>query len=198
MVLDPAPKPKRRTYTAEYRARVLAEYEAAPLGVKSAVLRREGLYQTLVAEWAKTRDAAAAGRTYRRDRKPRFQLHRPRYRGRWGCPSAVNASARLRVDFAVQRSADIGSPRVAGSTGTSSAAAKPGSATVAALRPPPGRRDRPAASSEAASNSATPRVTVDCACHRGLRHPTMHGPTHEPRYPTTTGAAAPREPATNP
>ncbi len=30
MVLDPAPKPKRRTYTAEYRARVLAEYEAAP------------------------------------------------------------------------------------------------------------------------------------------------------------------------
>ncbi len=64
MVLDPAPKPKRRTYTAEYRARVLAEYEAAPLGVKSAVLRREGLYQTLVAEWAKARDAAAAGRTW--------------------------------------------------------------------------------------------------------------------------------------
>ncbi len=71
MVLDPAPKPKRRTYTAEYRARVLAEYEAAPLGEKSAVLRREGLDQTLVAEWAKVRDATAAGRTYRRDRKPR-------------------------------------------------------------------------------------------------------------------------------
>ncbi len=70
-MLDPAPKPKRRTYTAEYRARVLAEYEAAPLGEKTAVLRREGLYQTLVAEWAKARDATAAGRTYRRDRKPR-------------------------------------------------------------------------------------------------------------------------------
>lgn len=70
-VLDPAPKPKRRTYTAEYRARVLAEYEAAPYGEKSAVLRREGLYQTLVAEWAKARDATAAGTTYRRDRKPR-------------------------------------------------------------------------------------------------------------------------------
>ncbi len=52
--LDPAPKPKRRTYAAEYRARVLAEYEAAPLGVKSAVLRREGLDQSLVAEWAKS------------------------------------------------------------------------------------------------------------------------------------------------
>lgn len=70
-VVDPAPKPVRRTYTAEYRARVLAEYEAAPHGEKSAVLRREGIYQTLVAEWAKARDAQAAGRTYRRDRKPR-------------------------------------------------------------------------------------------------------------------------------
>ncbi len=35
------------------------------------MLRREGLYQSLVAEWAKARDARAAGRTYRRDRKPR-------------------------------------------------------------------------------------------------------------------------------
>lgn len=69
--VDPAPKPTRRTYTAEYRARVLAEYEAAPRGEKSAVLRREGIYQTLVAEWAKARDAAAAGQTYRRVRKSR-------------------------------------------------------------------------------------------------------------------------------
>lgn len=69
--VDPAPKPVRRTYTAEYRARVLAEYEAAPHGEKSAVLRREGIYQTLVAEWAKARDAAAAGQTYRRERKSR-------------------------------------------------------------------------------------------------------------------------------
>lgn len=64
-------RPARRTYTAEYRARVLAEYEAAPNGQKAAVLRREGIYQTLVAEWAKARDAEAAGITYRRKRKPR-------------------------------------------------------------------------------------------------------------------------------
>lgn len=69
--VDPALKPIRRTYTAEYRARILAEYEAAPHGEKSAVLRREGIYQTLVAEWAKARDAAAAGQTYRRVRKSR-------------------------------------------------------------------------------------------------------------------------------
>ena len=68
---DPAAKPVRRTYTAQYRARVLAEYEAAEHGQKSAVLRREGLYQTLVAEWAKARDAEAAGQTYRRVRKSR-------------------------------------------------------------------------------------------------------------------------------
>src|SRR5665811_1646083 len=56
--VDPAPKPTRRSFTAEYRAKVLAEYEAAPHGEKSAVLRREGIHQTQVAEWAKARDAA--------------------------------------------------------------------------------------------------------------------------------------------
>lgn len=71
LVSDPGALPMRRTYPAEYRARVLAEYEAAPHGQKSAVLRREGLYQTLVAEWAKARDAEAAGLTYRRVRKSR-------------------------------------------------------------------------------------------------------------------------------
>lgn len=35
------------------------------------MLRREGIYQTQVAEWAKARDAAAEGRPYRRDRAPR-------------------------------------------------------------------------------------------------------------------------------
>lgn len=68
--VDPAPRPARRSFTAEYRARVLAEYEAAAHGEKSAVLRREGIYQTQVAEWAKARDAAAEGRPYRRDRTP--------------------------------------------------------------------------------------------------------------------------------
>ncbi len=69
--VDPAGRPVRRTYPAEYRARVLAEYEAAAHGEKSAVLRREGIYQTLVSEWAKARDAQAVGQTYRRVRKPR-------------------------------------------------------------------------------------------------------------------------------
>ena len=43
---DPAARPVRRTFTAEYRAHLVAEYEAAPHGQKSAVLRREGLYHS--------------------------------------------------------------------------------------------------------------------------------------------------------
>ena len=69
--VEAAARPVRRAYPAEYRARVLPEYEAAPHGEKSAVLQREGIYQTLVAECAKARDADALGQTYRRVRKSR-------------------------------------------------------------------------------------------------------------------------------
>ncbi|MET3803990.1 transposase-like protein [Nakamurella sp. UYEF19] len=58
---NPAPNPVRRTFTAEYRARVVAEYEAAPHGEKAGVLRREGLYQSQVRDWKAERDARAAG-----------------------------------------------------------------------------------------------------------------------------------------
>jgi transposase-like protein len=59
--VDPAARPFRRSFTAEYRARVVAEYEAAPPGQKGAVLRREGLYQSQVRRWATARDALARG-----------------------------------------------------------------------------------------------------------------------------------------
>lgn len=64
--LDPSARPFRRTFTAEYRARVVAEYEAAPHGEKSAVLRREGLYQSQVRRWAEARDALARETSLRR------------------------------------------------------------------------------------------------------------------------------------
>lgn len=54
---DPAPRPLRRTFTAAYRAQLVAEYEAAPHGQKSAVARREGLYQSTIREWTQARDA---------------------------------------------------------------------------------------------------------------------------------------------
>jgi len=61
VVVDPAARPVRRSFTAAYRARVVAEYEAAPHGSKAAVLRREGLYQSQIREWTLARDALARG-----------------------------------------------------------------------------------------------------------------------------------------
>lgn len=49
----------RRTYTAKYKLEVLAEYEAADRPGKGALLRREGLYTSLIAEWRKQRDRGA-------------------------------------------------------------------------------------------------------------------------------------------
>src|SRR6266496_1338366 len=50
-------KPKRRTFTAEYKQRILMEAETAaalPGGV-GALLRREGLYSSLLAYWRRER-----------------------------------------------------------------------------------------------------------------------------------------------
>jgi transposase len=44
-------KARRRTFTAQYKQQVLAAYEAAPDGEKGAILRREGLYSSLITEW---------------------------------------------------------------------------------------------------------------------------------------------------
>src|ERR1700677_5353914 len=52
-------KAHRRTFTAQYKQEVLAAYEAAPDGEKGAVLRREGLYSSLISEWRRARDAGA-------------------------------------------------------------------------------------------------------------------------------------------
>src|SRR5918995_4143894 len=58
---DPAARPRRRTFTAEYKERILDEYDAFPLGSseRGALLRREGLYTSHIAEWRKARDAGA-------------------------------------------------------------------------------------------------------------------------------------------
>ena len=46
-----ADRPTRRTFTAEYKASVLAEYDAADRGERGAILRREGLYSSHIVEW---------------------------------------------------------------------------------------------------------------------------------------------------
>ena len=50
---------RRRTYTAKYKAEVLAEYEACDRQGKGALLRREGLYTSLVSAWRDQRDRGA-------------------------------------------------------------------------------------------------------------------------------------------
>jgi transposase len=52
-------RPKRRVFTAEYKAKILAEYEAADRGERGAILRREGLYSSHIVEWRKAADAGA-------------------------------------------------------------------------------------------------------------------------------------------
>ncbi len=54
-----ADRPKRRTFTAEYKAQILAEYDGADRGERGAILRREGLYSSHIIEWRKAAEAGA-------------------------------------------------------------------------------------------------------------------------------------------
>ena len=56
-----ADRPKRRTFTAEYKLRIVAEYDAAEHGARGAILRREGLYSSHIIEWRKAAQAGAVG-----------------------------------------------------------------------------------------------------------------------------------------
>jgi transposase len=57
---DPAARPRRRSFSAEYKLGILAEYEAlSDSGAKGALLRREGLYSSHIVEWRRARDAGA-------------------------------------------------------------------------------------------------------------------------------------------
>lgn len=59
MVSPRADRPKRRTFSAEYKAAILAEYDAADRGERGAILRREGLYSSHIVEWRKAAEAGA-------------------------------------------------------------------------------------------------------------------------------------------
>jgi transposase len=54
-----AERPRRRSFTAEYKLQILAEYETAQPGERGALLRREGLYSSHLVEWRRARDAGA-------------------------------------------------------------------------------------------------------------------------------------------
>jgi transposase len=55
-------RPRRRTFTARDKIRILAETDrAAETGGIGAILRREGVYSSSLTEWRKQRDAGVFG-----------------------------------------------------------------------------------------------------------------------------------------
>src|SRR5262249_32407836 len=52
-------KARTRTYSAAYKARILEEYDGLDKAGKGALLRREGLYTSLISAWHQQRDQAA-------------------------------------------------------------------------------------------------------------------------------------------
>lgn len=65
---------RQRTFTAHYKPEVLAAYDVARPGEKSAILRREGLYSTHIVDWRRSRDAS------HQPRLPRPGPHRTEHR----------------------------------------------------------------------------------------------------------------------
>jgi transposase-like protein len=83
---DPGARPRRRTFSAEYKARILDEFDALAVGSseRGALLRREGLYSSHLAEWRKARDVGAhdalAPRAKRRRSTEQVELEKVRRR----------------------------------------------------------------------------------------------------------------------
>jgi transposase len=91
------PRPPR-TYPAADKLRILEEYEQLDKAGKGALLRREGLYTSLISEWRKQRDKGALaglGQAKRRGRSPIDPLARENAR-------LERENARLRDQLARQ------------------------------------------------------------------------------------------------
>ena len=82
--IDPAARPTRRTFSAEYKAEIVAEYDSWPKGSeeRGAILRREGLYTSHISEWRKQAAAGArdglAGKSRQRRSAEQVELDRLR------------------------------------------------------------------------------------------------------------------------
>jgi transposase-like protein len=52
-------KARTRSWSAAHKARILAEYESLDKAGKGALLRREGIYSSLISAWRQQRDQGA-------------------------------------------------------------------------------------------------------------------------------------------
>jgi transposase len=65
-------RPQRRRFTAEYKLRIVREADACSRpGEIGALLRREGLYSSLLTEWRRARDSGALVALAPKRRNPR-------------------------------------------------------------------------------------------------------------------------------
>ncbi len=65
-------KPTRRTFTAAYKLRILKETDQAPDGEVGLILRREGLYSSILSDWRRARESGAlSALSKKRGRKPK-------------------------------------------------------------------------------------------------------------------------------
>jgi transposase len=74
---NPAARPKRRQFSADYKLAILEEYEAITEdGGKGALLRREGLYSSHIVEWQRAREVGALSGLAPKHRKKRSAAER--------------------------------------------------------------------------------------------------------------------------
>src|ERR1035438_2443877 len=71
-------RPRRRTFSAQTKLRVLAEIDgAADVGGIGAILRREGLYSSSLTDWRRQRDSGALGALTPAKRGPKSAARNP-------------------------------------------------------------------------------------------------------------------------
>ena len=77
-------RPKRRTFTAAYKARILAAYDALPEGSpeRGALLRKERLYHSHIEDWRRQQDAGSLATG---GKKEKNEKRTPRLRSWPGC-----------------------------------------------------------------------------------------------------------------
>ena len=61
----------RRQFSAKYKAKVLAEYDTLERSARGAMLRREGLYSSLITTWRQQRDEGARAALARTAGRPK-------------------------------------------------------------------------------------------------------------------------------
>jgi len=117
-----ADRPRRRTFTARDKIRILAETDrAAETGGIGAILRREGVYSSSLTEWRKQRDAGAFGALAPAKRGPKAVEANP-LAAKLALAQRDNARLTLRLKRAeaiieLQKKARTGGPPVAVETG---------------------------------------------------------------------------------